>query len=135
MVGNIEKTCNNCLKTMHSDHLKRHIEAHQVVGNTGMMKIDKEAIDKVLIRQHEEFKMKLELGTIINDFMEKNELESAALSMDELEALEIYENYGKKQNLEKTTWRGWQIELLRYLDQPSQRQVIWVIGESGNEGK
>ena len=79
--------------------------------------------------------MKLELGTIINDFLEKNEMESAALSMDELEALEIYENHGKKKNLEKTTWRGWQIELLRYLDQPSQRQVILVIGEKGNEGK
>ena len=40
-----------------------------------------------------------------------------------------------KQNIEKTKWRGWQNELLIYLDQPSQRKVIWVIGKKGNEGK
>ena len=103
--------------------------------NTGVVKIDIEGVEKVLIHRQKEFKRKLELGTIINNFMEKNELEKEALSTDELEALEIYENHGKKQNLVKTTWRGWQNELLRYLDQPSQRQVIWVIGKSGNEGK
>ena len=120
---------------MHSDLLNRHMEKHHHMENTGEIKIDIEAVEMALIRRHEEFKMKLELGTIINNFMEKSELEKDALSMDELEALEIYENHGVKQNIEKTTWRGWQNELLRYLDQPSQRQVIWVIGEKGDEGK
>ena len=50
-----------------------NMETHQLTENTGMIKIDKEAIEKVLIHQQEEFNRKLELGTIINNFMEKNE--------------------------------------------------------------
>jgi len=32
-------------------------------------------------------------------------------------------------------WRGWQKDLLQYLDKPCDRKVIWVVGKEGNEGK
>ena len=58
-----------------------------------MIKIDIEEVEKTLINQQEEFKRILELGTIINNFMEKNELEMTALTYDQLEALEIFGEY------------------------------------------
>ena len=69
------------------------------MGNTGKIKIDIKEVEKVLINQQEEFKRKLELGTIINNFIEKNELEKAALTYDQLEGLENLENTGEKQKL------------------------------------
>ena len=68
----LKKTCNICLKKIGWGHLKRHMKTHQHGGNTGMIKIDKEAIVKTLIKQQEEFNRKLELGTIINNFMGEN---------------------------------------------------------------
>ena len=32
-------------------------------------------------------------------------------------------------------WRAWQDQLLYYINNPTSRQVICVIGEKGNEGK
>ena len=66
--------------------------------------------------------------------MNKNSIVRAALSKDELEALGIYENHEKK-NPGEITWRGWQKDLRKYLDDKCDRKVIWVIGEKGNEGK
>ena len=71
-----------CLKKMRGD-----------MGNRRKIKNDKEAIEKTLFKQQEEFNRKLELGTIINNYMEKNELETAALTCGQLEALETYADY------------------------------------------
>merc|ERR1712106_1198178 len=68
-----------CLKKMRGDMEKRR-----------KIKNDKEAIEKTLFKQQEEFNRKLELGTIINNFMGKNELETAALMCGQLEALEMH---------------------------------------------
>ena len=56
---------------MRRDVSNRHIRMDQHTGKTGMIKIDIEAIEKVMINQEEEFKRKLEFGTIISNFIEK----------------------------------------------------------------
>merc|ERR1712243_408717 len=43
--------------------------------------------------------------------------------------------YGKSSQILKTKWRGWQQGLRTYLNKPSEREIIWVIGAKGNEGK
>ena len=101
--------------------------------------LDKDEIEKTLMYWQEEFnrkfERKLELGRIINKYMRENDMVREALSKDNVEALEIYESHEKKQNLCGITWRGWQKDLRKYLDDKCDRKVIWVIGEKGNEGK
>ena len=79
MGRNIEKTCNICLKKIGWGHLKRHMRTHQHGGNTGMIKNDKEAIEKEMLNEQREFKRKLKLGEMFNNYVNKNEIEGAAL--------------------------------------------------------
>ena len=37
--------------------------------------------------------------------------------------------------MEEIDWRGWQKDLRQYLDKPCNREIIWVVGVEGNEGK
>ena len=71
-----EKTFNVCLKKMHSDHLKRHMEKHQILekaknDHVSKFSIDVEEVEKELFNEQQEFKRKLELGIIINNYMNK----------------------------------------------------------------
>ena len=125
---------------MSSDHLKRHMEKHKTLekaknSHVSICSIDKEEVEKEMLNEQREFKRKLELGEIVNNYMYKNNIMRVALSKGKLEALGIYETHGKKLNLGEISWRGWQKDLRKYLDEKCDRKVIWVIGEKGNEGK
>ena len=37
--------------------------------------------------------------------------------------------------MEEIDWRGWQNDLRQYLYKPCNREIIWVVGEKGSEGK
>ena len=109
MVGNIEKTCSICFKKMRGDNLKRHMEKHKILekaknNHVSICSIDKEEVEKEMFNEQQEFKRKLKLGEIVNNYMKKNEIERAALSAGKLEALEIYQTHGKKLNLGEITW-------------------------------
>ena len=51
---------------------------------------------------------------------------------EQKETLELYEDYIEVKYVE---WRPWQKMMLEYLHNPAQKEVIWVVGEKGNEGK
>ena len=68
---------------------------------------------------------------IINE----QDLNIYALSWDKKDALKTYELYGKNMNMEEIIWRGWQNDLREYLYNPCDREIIWIVGEKGNEGK
>ena len=58
-----------------------------------------------------------------------------ALSGDKKEALKTYQLYGKNMDKDKIDWSGFQKDLRKYEHKPSDRKIIWVVGEKGNEGK
>ena len=101
MGGHSEKTGSICFKKMRGDNLKRHMEKHKILekaknNHVSICSIDKEEVEKEMFNEQQEFKRKLELGEIVNNYMNKNEIERAALSKDKVEALGIYETHGKK---------------------------------------
>ena len=59
----------------------------------------------------------------------------SALSKEKKEALDIFNLYGKRNHMLKTNWRGWQQGLRTHLNKVTEREIIWVIGTKGNEGK
>ena len=52
-----------------------------------------------------------------------------------MEALELFENRRQVKEIKAVEWRPWQIDMLEYVNNPTQRRVICVVGEKGNEGK
>ena len=124
--------CEICMKTMRKDHLKRHMKKHEIkniVDKKGILINDmtKEMLD---------FNRKKEMGRKIKEIMERDaSFNENALSKEKKEALDIFNLYGKSSRIQKTNWRGWQKQLRVYLNKPTEREIIWVIGTKGDEGK
>ena len=165
MGRNIRRTCDICLKTMREDNLKRHMKKHNKKTMNPLVKtftqceiclkqMRKDNLKRHM-KQHEkkserkeqkflenltsemqEFNRKTEIGRKIREIMDKNpQFNENALSKENREALDIFNLYGKGRKNGKIEWRGWQEELIKYLKKPSDREIIWVIGKSGNQGK
>ena len=82
MGGHSEKTCSICFKKMRGDNLKRHMEKHRIlekarnshvticsIDKEEVCSIDKEEVEKEMLNEQREFKRKLELGEIVNNYM------------------------------------------------------------------
>ena len=46
-----------------------------------------------------------------------------------MEALELFENCGQVKEIKAIEWRPWQNKILEYVNNPTQRKVIWVVGK------
>ena len=124
--------CEICMKTMRKDHLKRHMKKHEKKNTR-----DKKGfLNEKLTLELQDFNRKREMGRKIKEIIEnKANFNENALSKEMKEALDIFNLYGKSCQMVKTNWRGWQHGLRTYLNKPTEREIIWVIGTKGNEGK
>ena len=96
--------------------------------------LQREAIIKTLKLDDVEYKNKLILGKIIYEEIEEHEISEESLRREYKEAKELYIKHKKNIDLDNVILRPWQKALLEYI-KPSTREVIWVIGKHGNEGK
>ena len=56
-------------------------------------------------------------------------------SRERKEALDLYRKEQHVRDLTQAELRPWQQKLFEISEVPSEREVIWVIGKDGNEGK
>ena len=136
--------CRICLKTMRSDNLVRHMKTHEkkqcsmdvvtekIEYNS---KIDDFALENKIMNDANEYRRKLELGRKVKEIALKNDIPAASLSKDNKEALELFENRGQEKEIEAVEWRPWQMDILEYVNNPTKRRIIWIVGKNGNEGK
>ena len=136
--------CRICLKTMRSDNLVRHMKTHEkkqcsmdvvtekIEYNS---KIDDIALENKIMNDANEYRRKLELGRKVKEIALKNDIPAASLSKDNKEALELFENRGQEKEIEAVEWRPWQMDILEYVNNPTKRRIIWIVGKNGNEGK
>ena len=78
---------------------------------------------------------KIERGRAIWKIQEHGSVREDPLSKDNREALEMYRKNTPMRNLSNGELRIWQQQLLDNISAPSDREVIWVWGQTGNEGK
>ena len=52
-----------------------------------------------------------------------------------MKALELFENWGQVKEIKAVEWRPWQRDMLEYVNNPTKRRIIWIVGKNGNEGK
>ena len=102
--------------------------------STESYSIDVQALRKSIDKDEENYKMKIELGREVYIYIEEAKVLQESLSKERLEALDLYIKQKQKLDRENTKLRPWQQSLLEYI-QPTDREVIWVRGINGNEGK
>ena len=96
--------------------------------------LNEEAIIKTLKMDDAEYKNTLELGRMIVEKAKSLGIAEESLRSEYKKAKELYLKHEKNVDIENVILRSWQDSLLQYL-KPSNREIIWVIGRKGNEGK
>ena len=84
------------------------------------------------------YKKQLQLGKeVANNLQEYDDIPSLSLSTTHKQALELYKQsrLHHPHHYENVTLRPWQLKVISFIDAPRLRQVIWIVGERGNEGK
>ena len=148
---------------MRSDNLKTHMKQHEdgkfenesscaLSLRTSKTSLDNESIissvsasyevsstkeeelRRILQRDDEEYKYKLAQGKILYQSMYDMDIAEESLRPEFKEMLDLYRKQREYMNINQVILRPWQQSLLEYM-KPSDREIIWVIGKKGNEGK
>ena len=96
--------------------------------------IDVPALRKSIIKDEQQYILKVELGREVYNYIHEAKIIQESLSKERLEALDLYIKQKQKLDRENAKLRPWQQSLLEYI-KPTDREVIWVRGINGNEGK
>ena len=160
MGRNKKVVCEKCMRVMRQDNLKKHMKKHEsgkfqelLFSSTTSQNADpesnfnsissfefqktllnKEAIIKTMDVDDAEYKNTLELGRMIVEKAKSLGIAEESLRSEYKKAKELYLKHEKNVDIENVILRSWQDSLLQYL-KPSNREIIWVIGRKGNEGK
>ena len=164
MARNKQAVCPVCYKEMRSDVLKRHMKQHSkknesvpatnilvtnniynnppTVSTSDPRKRSKEESEsnteelrKQLIMFENEYQRKLTLGKDIYKMIGEGIASYQALPNDMKEALNTYmEHQEDFRDMGNVELKPWQNELMKYIE-PHDREIIWVVGKDGNEGK
>ena len=94
-----------------------------------------EALKKYLIEKTNEYKAKITLGENVYLILGEGEVPEDSLPKEMKEALDIYMKQAQELYYNNVELKPWQKELLEYMDHPTQRQIIWIVGKSCGEGK
>ena len=117
----VQKHCDKCSKDVSTRNWTRHVIGH---GDTDKVIEDIKDGQKVL--EH-----KIAVGEVIKEVVRNKMVDPRSLSNEYLEAM------GTERDTDDhvaTSLKLWQEKLLKEL-KPSDRQIIWVVGEKGAEGK
>ncbi len=115
------KSCLVCHKTMIAGHLSRHMKTHA--------KRTQNILDNIK-KDQEEFNQKQETGQVVEKLLKINSIDPRSLRSEYSKALEIINVPGEITG----TLKPWQQKLLGDIT-PSDRNIIWVVGRKGAEGK
>ena len=74
-------------------------------------------------------------GRITYTILRKGSVREDSLSKKNKESLELYRKQMSTHELSNTELRTWQQQLMDTISSPSDREIIWVVGVKGNEGK
>ena len=122
-----DKTCNLCDSTFSQ---KSSMTRHKKMCGI------KSTRNKV-IKASEAYNKRIKRGKILEEILRKypDTIEEALNSGDK-EALRIYQSSCVDNiDVESITLKPWQKDVITLIDNPSVREIYWLVGEDGNEGK
>jgi len=164
MTGNKKVSCKVCYREMRSDVLARHMKQHSKrnesnpVTNISVTKnynttssvladredevecephttIDEKALERSALKINKEYEEKIELGKALYKILNKGVVQEESFPPEWQKALDLYLKQGHQIDPETVVLKPWQMELMKHIDNPSDRKILWVQGEKCGEGK
>ena len=152
--------CKVCYREMRSDVLPRHMKQHSMrnesspvtnisvtnnyntISGVSTERKDEEnenkdeELKKYLIKIENEYQEKLVQGKKIYKMLGEGVVSYQALPREMKEDVDHYmENQADFRDVGNVELKPWQESLLEYVQQPCDREIFWVVGQEGNEGK
>ena len=90
---------------------------------------------KAALEKSEEYKQKIALGGALYKILGEGVIEEESFTPNWKEALDVYMRQGHDIDCENVFLKPWQTELLKCIKDPTDRHVIWIVGEACGEGK
>ena len=88
-----------------------------------------------VLQQNKTYEEQIGLGKKLNNILNKHSnIQEDALNDDQKKALQLYQST-VTYPFNEIILRPWQKTLLPYFNNPTERKVIWITGQNGNEGK
>ena len=125
--SNNVNTCDLCNKSFGQ---KCHLTRHQKIC---VVKCKKDKLEQAT----EEYKKKLKEGELLEKVLRKcPDTMEEALDANEKECLKLYQiSCEGSMDMDSVVLKRWQQEVIRLIDIPSERNIYWIVGAQGNEGK
>ena len=132
------------LRSRHAVQLEREAKEQQIkeIADEEGLPIPQEILDTqpldlrdVLSRNNQCYLEKIELGKNISSILDEGFVQEDSLTNEHKLALEIYRRQEPRCDISTVQLRPWQEDALKLIDSPSERQVIWIAGRQGYEGK
>ena len=97
--------------------------------------INYDELERELRLDHKEYQQMIERGKMINKVLENGEVDVEGLSKHNRKALDMFIKRKPIRDYTDIVLRAWQKDAIKFIDTPTERQVIWITGTRGNEGK
>ena len=130
-----------CSKTINNDNIcdvcgaeytqKCHLNRHKKI-------CEMKQKEKRLEQDTQKYVEKLKEGKQIESILRKHpDIMEEALGDADKEALKLYQSLTAEDSIDMDSiiLKPWQTDVIRIIDNPSERDIYWIIGEEGNEGK
>ena len=138
------------LKACHAAKLERESQAakvrklEEIAVEEGLMSPqqpdterspDKETVRKDILERKQKFHAKIEFGEMVASIIAEEDADEQYLSPEQRDALQLFRREQPQFEIVDVELRPWQQDAMKYFESPTQRQVIWIRGNRGNEGK
>ena len=120
-------TCDLCNKSFsQKSHLTRHTKVCNIKQTANNLK-----------QKTKEFEKRLKRGEMLEKILQKHlDIKEEAMSPADKECLKLYQTSCEtSMDIDNITLKPWQEEVIRIIDNPSERSIYWIVGAKGNEGK
>ena len=96
---------------------------------------DEENLREDLLKDNQLYLDKIELGKKIAVIIDEGVVREESLTRDRKLSLDLYRKQRSRFDIANIQLRSWQEQAITLIENPSERQVIWITGRRGNEGK
>ena len=97
--------------------------------------IDEKALEIAALKINKEYEEKVELGKALYKILNKGVVQEESFPPEWQKALDLYLKQGHQIDHDTVVLKPWQMELMKHIDNPSDRKILWVQGEKCGEGK
>jgi len=96
---------------------------------------DKKNLRESMLQDNKDYLETIDMGKQINEIIDEGVVHEESLVKYRKDALKLYLKQRPTRDMTQVELRPWQQELSKILSIPSDREVVWVQGIKGNEGK